>query len=114
MLLSRGEEPPAAVRGVKRFLLLFTVKRHRQEQEALWHCFGASVIRRFGDLAPRCLKQGQEQERWWSSASWLTSSSCLVVNLADAIFDYLSKSTMLQRCHNDSTMIPQQFHNDST
>jgi hypothetical protein len=90
----------------RRFLLLFTVKRHRQEQEALWHCFGDSVIQRFGDLAPQCLEQGQEQERWWSLASWLTSS-CLMVNLADAIFDYLSKSAMLQQCHNDSTTIPQ-------
>jgi hypothetical protein len=43
-----AEEPHAAVRGATRFLLLFTVKRHRQEQEALRHCFGASVIWCFG------------------------------------------------------------------
>jgi hypothetical protein len=92
-----------------RFLLLFKVKRHRQEQEALQHCFGALVIRCFGDLAPLFLEQGQEQEMWWSSASWLTSS-CLNGNISWTRFDYISKSTMPQQFHNDATTIPQQFH----
>jgi hypothetical protein len=62
-----------------------TRKRHRQEQEALRHCFGASMIRCFSHLAPRCLEQGQEQERPWSSASWLTSSCLIMVNLTNEI-----------------------------
>jgi hypothetical protein len=61
-----AEEPAAVVRVATRFMLLFIVKRHRQEQEALHQCFGASVIQCFSDLVPQCLEQGQEQERWWS------------------------------------------------
>jgi hypothetical protein len=42
---------------------------------------------------------------WWSSASWLTSS-CLMGNISWTRFDYILKSTMPQRFHNDSTTIP--------
>jgi hypothetical protein len=62
---------------------------------------GASVLRRFGASNRGKGKRG-------GGIGLLVN--LVVPHLADTILDYTSISTMPQRCHNDATMIPQQFH----